>query len=198
MPQPNGELEQLGKSRSLPKYLTTASPLQRTPEGGVRFTGQKKHEEYQSGIILTRERNFLERNFIFEVLVTFGPDDGIAHIGIGTGRQDGSANRRAESLFLSFGSPQLGEGQIKVKGWQAADVQVGKVIQKGVHLVRITKEGDSLTFKVDPENDGPSDDDIETVIPDLREHSPTLNSKNCNLFLGGGATFVATRLEILP
>lgn len=195
--QSTGELEQLGKSISLPKYLTSASPLQRTSAGGVRFTGQKKTDEYGAGIILTRERNFLERDFIFEVLVTFGPDDGIAHIGIGNGRKDGSANRRTESLFLSFCSPHHGDGQIKVRGWQTADVPVGKVLQQGVHLVRMTKRGDSLSFEVDPEHDGPSDDDLESVVPELRKHAPYLNSKNCNLFLSGTATFVATRLEIL-
>ena len=77
-------------------------------------------------------------------------------------------------------------------------VRLGKVLQEGVHLVRMTKEDDSLTFEVDPENDGPTDDDIETVIPDLREYAPYLNSKNSTLFLGGTGTIVATRLKILP
>ena len=195
--QPSGELEQLGKTRSLPKYLTTTSALQRTSEGGVRFAGQKKQDEYGGGIIFTRERNFLERNFIFEVLVTFGPDDGVAHIGIGTGRKDGSASRRADSLFIRFHAPNHGDAEVQLQGWQIATVSMGKVRQQGVHLVRMTKNGDSLTFEVDPENNGPSDDDMVHVIPNLREHAPYLNSKNCNLFLSGTGTFVATRLEIL-
>ena len=45
-------------------------------------------------------RDFIDRNFVFEVLVTFGPDDEVTHIGIGSERQDGSANRRAESVFV--------------------------------------------------------------------------------------------------
>ena len=198
VPKPSGELEYLGKSKSLPNYLTTTAALERVSDGGVRFQREPNQSDFEGGIIFSRERNFLDRNFIFEVLVTFSPKDGIAHIGIGTGRQDGSANRRADSVFIKVCAPHCCDGEVQLEGGKTGLIRLGKILQEGVHLVRITKEGDSLTFTVDPENDGPSDDDIETVIPDLREHSPTLNSKNCNLFLGGGATFVATRLEILP
>ena len=200
VPKPSGELEYLGKSKSLPNYLTTTAALERTPEDGIRFLGVPKHYEFEAGIIVTRERNFLDRNFIFEVLVTFGPTDGIAitHIGIGSGRQDGSANRRAESVFIRFHAPHHGDGAVSLQGWERPEVVFGNVRQNGVHLVRMTKEGDSLAIEVDPENDGPSDDDFETVIPDLREYAPYLNSKNSTLFLGGTGTIVATRLEILP
>ena len=143
-PQATGELEYLGKSKSLPKYLTTMAALERTPEGGVRFQGKEKHEAYGGGIILTRERNFLERNFIFEVLVTFGPDDGIANIGIGTGRKDGSANRLTDSVFINFCSPDHCDGEIQLEGGKTGMIRIGKILQKGVHLVRMTKEGDSL------------------------------------------------------
>ena len=154
--------------------------------------------DFEADIIVTRERNFLDRNFVFEVLVTFGPNDGVAHIGIGSGRQDGSANRRAESVFVRFHAPHHGDGGVSMQGSQRPEVTFGNVRQNGVHLLRMTKEGDSLAFEVDPENDGPSEDDFETVIPDLREYAPYLNSKNSTLFLGGTGTIVATRLKILP
>ena len=198
VPRPNGELEYLGKSKSLPRYLTTTAALERVPDGGIRFLGFPKHYDFEAGIIVTRERNFLDRDFIFEVLVTFGPDDGIVHIGIGSGRQDGSANRRAESVFIRFHAPHHGDGGVSLQGTNKPEVTFGNVRQNGVHLVRMTKEGDSLTVEVDPENDGPTDDDIETVVPDLREYAPYLNSKNSTLFLGGTGTIVATRLKILP
>ncbi len=196
--QPSGRLEKLGSSKSLPSYLTTTAALGRTSDGGVKILGVKMHHDYDTDIIATHERNFLDRNFVFEVLVTFRPDDGTAHIGIGSGRQDGAANRRADSVFMRFHAPHHGEGHILVESWKNPTVKLGSVPQKGVHLVRITKTGDALTFEVDPENDGPTDDDMETVIPNLREHAPYLNSKNCHLFLGGTSTFVATRLQILP
>ncbi len=64
--------------------------------------------------------------------------------------------------------------------------------------MRIIKEGNSVSFIVDPEHDGPTDDDLELVIPDIREFSPFLNSKNTNLFISGSGTFVATRLQVSP
>ncbi len=194
----SGEFEKLGKSRSLPKYLTTTAALERKKDGGVRFQGPKMHEDFDTGVIVTRDRNFLDRNFVFEVLVTFGPNDGIAHIGIGPGRQDGSANRRTDSVFIKVCAPHHCDGEVQLEGGKTGLLRLGKIPQEGVHLVRMTKEGESLTFEVDPENDGPSDDDMETIIPDLKQHSPTLNSKNSTLFLAGTGTIVATRLKLLP
>lgn len=197
-PRPSGELEYLGKSNSLPKYLTTTAALERVPGEGIRFLGFPKHYDFEAGVIVTRERNFIDRNFVFEVLVTFRPDDGIAHIGVGSGRQDGSANRRAESVFIRFHSPHHGDGGVSLQGSKVQEVTFGSVRDYGVHLVRMTKEGDSLAITVDPENDGPTDDDFETVIPNLRDYAPYLNSRNSTLFLGGTGTIVATRLKILP
>lgn len=189
------DFDVLGKSRSLPSYLTTTVALEKVPNGGLRFQGVRKNDDYSNNLILTKDRNLLDRDFVFEVLVTFQPNDGIAHIGFGTGRQEPSANRRENSVFLRFHSPDFGEGRVDLETSEKATVVMGSVTQEGVHRVCFTKEGNSLTILVDPENDGPSDDDFETVISNVREQLPTLNSKNAQLFLGGTATFTATRLK---
>lgn len=189
------DFDVLGKSRSLPSYLTTTVALEKVPNGGLRFQGVRKNDDYSNNLILTRDRNLLDRDFVFEVLVTFQPNDGIAHIGFGTGRQEPSANRRENSVFLRFHSPDFGEGRVDLETSEKATVVMGSVTQEGVHRVCFTKKGNSLTILVDPENDGPSDDDFETVISNVREHLTTLNSKNAQLFLGGTATFTATRLK---
>jgi len=189
------DFDVLGKSRSLPSYLTTTVALEKVPNGGLRFQSVRKNDDYSNNLILTKDRNLLDRDFVFEVLVTFQPNDGIAHIGFGTGRQEPSANRRENSVFLRFHSPDFGEGRVDLETSEKATVVMGSVAQEGVHRVCFTKEGNSLTILVDPENDGPSDDDFETVISNVREQLPTLNSKNAQLFLGGTATFTATRLK---
>ncbi len=193
----DNEFDYLAKSRALPKYLTTASSLEKTAKG-VRFLGFPKHYDFEAGIIKTRIRDFIDRNFVFEVLVTFGPDDGVTHIGIGSGRQDGSANRRAESVFVRFHSPHHGDGGVSQLGWQKPEVTFGHVREPGVHLLRMTKEGNTLVFEVDPEHDGPTADDFETVIPDLSAYAPYLHAKNSVLFIGGTGTIVATRLTVKP
>lgn len=192
------EFEYLGEPASFPKYLTTSATFQRTPENGVRIRGFSKHNDFEAGIIRTRSRDFIRRNFVFDVLVTFGPGDGVTHIGIGLGGKDGSANRRADSVFVRFHSPDHGDGAVTQLGWEKRDVSIGNVHQPGVHLLRMIKDGDSLAFQVDPENDGPTNDDFETVIPDLEGYAPYLNGKNSPLFIGGTGTIVATRLRLLP
>ena len=194
----NGKMDLLGKSRSLPKYLTTTESLRRMPDGGVRLPQEKSHYDYEAGLITTKDRGLLSKNFVFEALVTFNPGDGIAHIGIGSGMQERSANRRVDSVFLRFHPPELGQGEVQLHTSGKAESLIGKVSQRGIHLVRFIKEGDALTIHIDPENDGPSDDDFETTIPDLKEHARFLNSKNCAVFLSGTATYVGTRFEIVP
>ncbi|MBL8811622.1 MAG: hypothetical protein JNM43_15740 [Planctomycetaceae bacterium] len=187
----------LGKTRLMPSYLTATAALEKVTDGGLRFQGVRKNDDYSNNLIMTKDRNLLDRNFVFEVLVTFQPNDGIAHIGFGTGRQEPGANRRENSTFLRFHSPDFGEGKVELATSEKASVVMGTVAQKGVHRVCFTKEGDSLTILVDPENDGPSDDDFETVISNVREQLPSLTSKNAQLFLGGTATYTATRLKFM-
>ena len=176
--------------------MATAA-LEKVTDGGLRFQGVRKNDDYSNNLIVTKDRNLLDRNFVFEVLVTFQPNDGIAHIGFGTGRQEPGANRRENSTFLRFHSPDFGEGKVELATSEKESVVMGTVAQKGVHRVCFTKEGDSLTILVDPENDGPSDDDFETVISNVREQLPSLTSKNAQLFLGGTATYTATRLKFM-
>jgi hypothetical protein len=68
--------------------------------------------------------------------------------------------------------------------------ELGKVPHGGLHMVRVIKEGDAVTFLVDPDNDGPSDDDMELTIPNIREAAPFFNSKNMPLFFAGSGTFL--------
>ena len=71
---------------------------------------------------------------------------------------------------------------------------MGHVKHVGTHLVRIIKEGESVTFHVDPDNDGPTDDDLELTVPNIKALAPFLNSKNSNLFFKGGGTFLSARM----
>ena len=71
---------------------------------------------------------------------------------------------------------------------------IGKISKAGTHRVSIVKDGDAVTFSIDVDNDGPSDDDLEITIPDLKEHAKTLNEKNTYLFFGGSGTFKSVSL----
>ena len=191
------EFTRLGETRALPEYLTTADALHRTSNGGVRFSSINSRNNEPAGVIQTRSRDFLDRNFVFDVLLTFEKEDRIAYIGLGAGRADRSYNGLTDSVYLRFHAPTLGDGQVDIQNWRFGYTNVGgKVPNPGINRVRIVKEGNAVSFHVDPENDGPTDDDLELTIPDIREFSPFLNSKNTNLFLAGSGTFLATRLVI--
>lgn len=198
VPTPSGEMESLGKSRSLPKFLTTGSALKRTAEGGVRFQGDDARGEGNGGIIQTRQRDLLEHDFIFEVLVSFEHDDGIAFVGFGPGRAVSSRSKLDDSIYLRLHSPSFAKGEVNVLNVvDGGKTLLGQVPQDGIHMVRLVKEGDTLSLIVDPENDGPTDDDLELVIQDVKQFSPKLNSKNGYLFMSGSGTFHAARLSII-
>ena len=177
----------LGRSRRLPKFLTTQARLKRTKDGGVRILG--------GGPVQTRDRTFLNKDFTFEVLVSFEHDDTIAYIGLGAGKKDRSYNALTDSIYMRFHPPHAASGMVDVESWKKGRTGLqGGVTHKGRHMVRIIKEEDSVTFQVDPDNDGPTDDDLELTVPDIRELAPYLHSKNCNLFFGGGGTYHNVRL----
>lgn len=197
IPAASGDFEELGKTRSLPKFLSTTSALKRTSDEGVRFQGDDTRGESGGGVILTRQRDFVDHDFTFEVLVSFEQEDTIAYIGIGPGQSATSRSRIDDSVYVRFHSPAFGKGEVNVLHPQTGERTIfGHVPQKGQHLVRIIKEGDALSLVVDPENDGPTDDDLELVIPDINEYCPKLNSKNSYLFISGSATFHGTRLQV--
>jgi hypothetical protein len=141
--------------------------------------------------IKSRDRDFADRDFTFEVLVRFERTDGIAYIGLGRGKQSRSVFE--DSIYLRFHAPNPGGGA-DVRNWKSGPTPIrGKIVSRGDHLVRVIKRGKTVTFQIDPENDGPAGN-FSVTIPDIKEFSPFLNSKNSYLFFGGGGTFLSTRL----
>jgi TolB-like protein len=181
---------QLGASRALPAFLTTDGRYARTEDRGIRLQGFDARTVDGIQTVTTRKSDYLTKDFTFEVLLTFGPGDRIAYIGLGPGKPDRSYNGLTDSIYLRFHAPDLAEGLVDVTGFRKGHDNMGKVNHGGTHMVRIIKEGDSVTFTVDPENDGPSDDDLELTIPNIREYAPFFNSKNMPLFFGGSGTYL--------
>lgn len=189
----------LGDSRSFPDYLITSNALSRTENGGIRFSSINNRNNEPAGVIQTRARHYLEKDFVFDVLMEFQAGDRIGYVGIGAGKPDTSYNGLTDSVYLRFHAPDLGGGQVDIQNWNKGQTSVpGKVPNWGVNRVRIIKEGPAVSFQVDPQNDGPTDDDLELTIPNLREFAPFLNSKNSNLFIAGAGTFLSTRLQESP
>jgi hypothetical protein len=182
-----GARSKLGTSRSLPTFLATNDRYERAQDGGIRLLGKDP-------AVQTKELKYFAKDFTYEVLLTFAPTDRIAVIGLGRGKPDPSYNVLAESVYLRFHAPSLG-GQIDVTAPGQGYDGLGHVKHIGTHLVKITKEGDTVTFHVDPDADGPSDDDLELTISNIREYAPFFNSKNMPLFFGGTGTFLEISIQ---
>lgn len=154
------EFQKLGSGETLPDFLTTPSALERTDDEGVRLG--------DNGVIRSRRKNLLNADFTFEVLVKFERDDKIAYIGLGPGVSDRSYNGLTDSVYLRFHAPWHGAGQLDVENWRYGRTPIrGKIDYVGVHRIQISKRGKVVTFLIDPDNDGPSDDDMNLVIPDI-------------------------------
>ena len=146
--------------------------------------------------IRSKQSDFNKRDFVLEVLVrvdsTRDSRQKLHYFGIGEAEQDGP--RMPNSAFLQFRAADDTEGRADMMDGRSKR-QVGNLKTNGVHLLRITKRGSSLTFTVDQNNDGPTADDIEAKIDDLPSTLSTLHEKNAYLFFGGAGVYQKVELK---
>lgn len=159
------------KDGRLPSFLTSSTRISKAKSGITIADG---------GVIRTKDVNFLDRDFTFEVLLD--NSTGGAHVGIGT----------RDTVQLQLHTTAVGNNRGEVKLNESI---IGNISSTGAHLLRIQKKGDTVTFQIDVDNDGLSDDDLETIIPNIREHAPSFHSKNVPLFLSGKAEFISASLK---
>ncbi|QDT53977.1 Putative serine protease HhoA precursor [Caulifigura coniformis] len=179
----------LGENLTLPEYFTSTSPLKRTPDRGVRILDE-------GGVIQGRDQDLLSRNFEFNAVIAFQPDDKIAYLGLGPGLKDRSYNGLTDSIYLRLHAPTFANGLVGMQNWNKGQTTLGHLGSQTMHAVRIEKLGDSLTFSVDPGNDGPSDDDLNVTYPSLSQLAPYLTAGKCGVFFSGTGTLVKARMEL--
>ncbi|EKK04519.1 hypothetical protein RBSH_00134 [Rhodopirellula baltica SH28] len=187
----------LGESRALPSFLTTRSRYQKGEAGGIRIQGYDEFTYRNQGVIFTKDIGCVSRDFTFETVLQFGPEDMVANIGIGYGVADRSYNGLKDSVYLRLHSPymRIEPGLVELNRFKLGEENVGELATAGPHLVRITKQGNTVTFQVDSGNDGPTDDDFETTIADIEEFAPFLHSKNSPLFFAGAGEYIRVSLS---
>jgi hypothetical protein len=188
-PQPaaqRGGRKDLGATRALPSFLRTKANYRRHPKGGVIFADRT--------LVFTKDGTYLTKDFTFEILIAMEDGDDIAFIGLGQGEPARAYKEPDNAVNLRFHGPG-NSGEVILAKNANATASLGTILRPGTHLVRIVKEGDAVTFMVDVDNDGPTDDDMESTIADIRAHAPFLNSKNTFLFFGGAGRFVAIQIE---
>ncbi len=189
----------LGRGRRLPAFMTTPSRYSRTPDNGIRIQGYDEFSIKKQGVIRTKDSDFLDRDFTYEVLLDFTTGDYVANVGLGYGMADVSYNALKDSVYLRVHAPSMRPGMepgvVKLNRFRLGEESIGTLTSPGPYLVRIIKEADGVTFQVDAGNDGPTDDDLETTVVDIREFAPFFHSKNVPLFFGGSGEFLSVSLN---
>ena len=171
--------------RSLPTILDRGVSYARTRDGITRIG---------RNYIRTRDGRFLTKDFVYEVRFTLRKDEGIAFIGMGEGRGTGGNREPGNSVHLRIHSVGRFGGDVGIASQGNPNARFGKFTAPGTHRVRIVKQGVSVTFTLDVDDDGPSDDDMTRTFPDIRKVAPFLHGKNAFLFFGGDGTFSEVRL----
>jgi hypothetical protein len=182
-----GARKKLGTGRSLPPFLRTKASYKRHKDGGVVFTDRT--------LIFSREGTYLNKDFTFEILIALAEGDQIAFVGVGQGEPSVGAGEPGQAINLRFHAPDLSNGEVMLAKNGNVINGLGSAPRPGTHLVRIVKEDASVTFSIDVDNDGPTDDDMETTISDIKEAAPFLNSKNMFVFFGGSGRFLEVSLK---
>ncbi|WP_231603007.1 FlgO family outer membrane protein [Neorhodopirellula pilleata] len=165
-----------------PSFMTTSAALQRETNGGFRVPAERGRE----AAIFTKNSGFLDGDFTFEVQFQFSPqDDHAAKFAMGTGNFD----RRDIILDVIAPAARSNAGMAILNG-----TYLNKINTDGIHTVRFIKEGNALTVMIDPQSDGPTDDDIESTYGDIKQYRPDFNSKNVYLYVGGSCSFMGFSL----
>jgi hypothetical protein len=148
--------------------------------------------------LLTKKGDFLTRDFKFEIVYTMkeGDANDTMFLGIGEADRNSAYNEPKNSVYMGMGPPNLENGRVgyanKLGGGAGT---LGTIPKAGTHRASIEKIGDVVTFAIDVDNDGPSDDDLEQTIPDIKAFGPYLHKKNTYIFFGGGGVYHRLRLS---
>ncbi|MEI8381395.1 MAG: c-type cytochrome domain-containing protein [Planctomycetota bacterium] len=148
--------------------------------------------------VVTKKGDYLSKDFKFELVYTLNSASAkeIMFVGLGEADRNTAYNESKNSVFLKIHPPNVDGGAIALANSPASNLAgVGAISKEGTHRVTIEKVGEVVTFAIDVDNDGASDDDIEKIIPDIKAIGSFLHNKNTYIFFGGGGTFTRFRFS---
>lgn len=184
----DGKWIDLGGRNKFPALLQGSKEVQSEKKG---LTIRRRN------YVLTKKGDYLTQDFRFEIVFTLpeGNANDIMYIGLGEADRNTAYNEPKNSVYMTIQPPNMENGRVNVSNKTGGGVSdIGKVSHVGTHRAIIEKIGDVVTFMVDVDNDGESDDDIEHTIPDIKAFGPYLHKKNTYLFFGGGGVYQKLRL----
>lgn len=174
----------LDGSVAWPDYFDT--PAIATTKDGLKKLGRQ--------YVRTPRGNFLRDDFTFDLVFEIKRDDGIAFVGLGEGRGRQAGDEPINSVNLRIHGQDLAKGDVLLANKGPINGQLVGRIPPGTHRATILKTGDRVTLAIDVDNNGPSPEDLQQIIPNIREFASYLDDTNCHLFFGGDGNFKAVRL----
>ncbi len=188
-----GTSYRFGMGMRWPPYLERRSGIYTVVKGGVQSKGR--------GCIRTKSGDFLDKDFIFDVVFEGAEGHGIAFFGLGEASSGRAYGEPGGSVNLRIHSPgKKYKGAVSLtKSGPFGGKGMGQIPRAGTHRARIHKKGPAVTFSIDVDNDGATADDFSKEIPDIKTFAPFLHEKNFHLFFGGGSkvTYKEVRLVLL-
>jgi hypothetical protein len=150
-----------------------------------------------ASFVTTKEAAFLAKDFVFEVVFDFLPaGDNMALIGLGLPTRDPARPGLHNVVSMRILPPYSGSGGVRITSDPGGDggFALGHVRSPGPHRAILEKDGRAVTFRIDVDNDGPSPEDLELTLHDIKGIGPFLHEKNTHLFFGNAGTYKAVRL----
>jgi hypothetical protein len=177
---PQGEAVPLGGASPLPPYFEGA-------DAGVSLKDglRLKSQSY----LRTKDSDLLKGDFAFEVVFEIEPGENIMVIGLGAAKQ---------SIGWRIHRPDLNGGSVTFGKTGAGEEGVGKVSRMGIHVFRIERRGNTLTFSLHAQANAASSEVVNRTIPDLKAFAPFLTDANPVIFLGNGGKLKQVRLRTTP
>lgn len=171
----------------LPDYFKQQRDLQYTP-GGLTLQDNKE--------LRTARSDYTSKNFTFDVVYRIAGDEpGPLLVGIGENGREGGWILNSVVAQLHGERQDGAVGLVIGKEEGSAIGKTGK-ISSAVAMVRLQKQGNTLTVAVCPDFQGKFEPLITRTIPDLRTVAPFLTEKNGALFVSGKATIEKVRLVV--
>lgn len=176
----------IGRSRRWPSYLDPPGRA-RVSRDGLRIPDRS--------LIRSTDGTWLSQDFTFEVVFSLSGDDHVGFIGIGEGRSRRAGDEPVDSVNFRLHRPDLSNGDVGLSKAIGSQLLAGRLPTTGPHRAIISKSGDTVTFAIDVDDDGPTPDDIEQIILNINDFAPFLTTKNTHLFFGGSGTYLKLRLS---
>lgn len=142
----------------------------------------------------TKRADLASKDFTFDVLFSMGRDEnGPLTVGIGENGREGGWLLNSVGVRLHG---RARDGVVSLAQHRKMDAEIGKMRGEGPYMVRLVKQGKTLTMAVCSNYKGTFEADFSRTLPDLGVVAPFLTERNGYLFMDNSATIHAVRLVV--